>query len=216
MNRLIEAVMVIALCALITSPALAQPPRGSGGSSGQRPGGSGGQRPGGSPRGGPGEGGPGRAIMKALDADRDNEISADEIANAIVVLKGLDVDGDGKLTEADERSVNGARRPNRSGPRAQAPRAGRAQPPLRGRAKPPQVDGLPETSEQSVGERDERGERLGPTGPTAPADGPPGPDQFVRDAMGFDADGNGQLDPIELKKFAEQMKPPRPGPGRDR
>ena len=205
MNRLIQVVMVLALCALITSPAGAQPPRGSGG-----------QRSGGSPRGGPGDGGPGRAIMRALDADRDNEISADEIANAIVVLKGLDVDGDGKLTEADERSVNGARRPNRSGRRAQLPQAGRAQPPLRGRAKPPLVDGVRETSKRSADDRDERGERRGRPGPPEAANGPPGPDQFVKDAFLFDANENGQLDAIELKKFAEQMKPPRPGPGRER
>jgi hypothetical protein len=58
----------------------------------------------GPPPGGPGGGGPGGhrppmpAIIKALDANHDGVIDADEIANASAVLKTLDKNGDGKLT----------------------------------------------------------------------------------------------------------------------
>ncbi|TWU65279.1 EF hand [Crateriforma conspicua] len=49
------------------------------------------------------------------------------------------------------------------------------------------------------------GERGGERG------GPPSPDQFVREAMEFDADGDGKLDAGELAKAAEQLM--RRGPG---
>ena len=54
--------------------------------------------------GGPrGPGGPGRrpmipAVVRALDANHDGVVDADEIANASAALKTLDKDGDGKLT----------------------------------------------------------------------------------------------------------------------
>lgn len=54
--------------------------------------------------GGPGRGGPGRGmnpIIRALDADRDREISAAELANASVALRALDTNGDGVIS-ADE------------------------------------------------------------------------------------------------------------------
>ena len=197
MKSLIQAAVVIALCALVTSPAIAQRSQGSGGSSGQRSGG----RSGGPPRGGPGGGGPGQAVMRALDADHDHEISAEEIANAVVALRQMDANGDGKLTEADERGINGARRPSRTGLRAQ--------PPQRGRAQPPNVSG------QSLNELGERGSRRGQPGRPDGFDAPPSPDQFVKDAMEFDVDENGQLDAVELKTFAQQMGPPR-GPRPER
>src|SRR5450755_4076599 len=56
--------------------------------------------PGGGPRG-PGMGGhrpPPPAIIRALDANHDGVIDADEIANASAALKTLDKNGDGKLT----------------------------------------------------------------------------------------------------------------------
>src|SRR5258708_10572136 len=54
----------------------------------------------------PGPGGPGRnghhppapAIIRALDANHDGVIDAEEIANASAVLKSLDKNGDGVLT----------------------------------------------------------------------------------------------------------------------
>jgi hypothetical protein len=50
------------------------------------PGGPGGHRP------------PPPLIVQALDANHDGVIDADEIANAVEVLKALDRNGDGKLT----------------------------------------------------------------------------------------------------------------------
>jgi hypothetical protein len=48
--------------------------------------------------GGRGPGGrPGSPIMAALDANKDGEIDATELANATTALKALDKDGDGKL-----------------------------------------------------------------------------------------------------------------------
>ena len=56
-------------------------------------------------QGGQGQGGQGMrrtmpqpAIIKAIDANNDGEISADEIAGASAALKKLDKNGDGKLT----------------------------------------------------------------------------------------------------------------------
>lgn len=53
-------------------------------------------------QGGPGMGGhrppPTPAIIRALDANHDGVIDADEIANASAALKTLDKNGDGKLT----------------------------------------------------------------------------------------------------------------------
>jgi hypothetical protein len=53
--------------------------------------------------GGPGQGMRGQrppmpALVKALDANHDGVIDADEIANASTALKTLDKNGDGKLT----------------------------------------------------------------------------------------------------------------------
>ncbi|MCP4592606.1 MAG: hypothetical protein GY842_17880 [bacterium] len=42
-------------------------------------------------------------LMMALDADRDGELSAEEIANASAALLALDQDGDGKLTREEMR-----------------------------------------------------------------------------------------------------------------
>ncbi len=93
-------------------------PGGQGGQGGGREGGPGGQGQSGQGQGGGRPGGPGGGqggprglggpeamrfvpITRALDADQNGEISADEIANASTVLKSLDKNGDGKLT-ADE------------------------------------------------------------------------------------------------------------------
>ncbi|HEX8295672.1 MAG TPA: hypothetical protein VF593_05195 [Chthoniobacteraceae bacterium] len=68
--------------------------------------------PGGGQGGQGGQGGGGRApspIMAALDADKDGEISAAEIANAAVALKAADKNGDGKLTGEEVRPARGQR-----------------------------------------------------------------------------------------------------------
>jgi len=75
----------------------------------------GGQRHRGGPGAGPG-GGPGGehrppmggmfagiAVIRVLDADKDGELSAEEIANAATALKTLDKDGDGKISRDELR-----------------------------------------------------------------------------------------------------------------
>ena len=49
----------------------------------------------------PGMGSPGGGLIAALDKDRNGELSAEEIASASDVLKKLDRDGDGKLTQRE-------------------------------------------------------------------------------------------------------------------
>jgi len=57
-------------------------------------------------------------LMIALDADKDGEISADEIANAAAALKALDKNGDGKLARDELRPELPGRgnRADRDGP----------------------------------------------------------------------------------------------------
>ena len=111
--------------AVLTTTALAQPPGSPGG--GRGPGGPGGGGPGGGGPGGggPGGGGPGgggfgqRAggpggqgarvmppLVKALDADADGVISAEEIENASEALKTLDKNDDGQLTPDELRPAD--------------------------------------------------------------------------------------------------------------
>lgn len=69
--------------------------------------------------GGGGRGGPmGRMnpLLQALDADKNGELSAEEIANAPAALKKLDKNGDGKLTADELRPA--FREGERGGPRA--------------------------------------------------------------------------------------------------
>lgn len=64
---------------------------------------------------GPGPDGPGprgprfrpmvTPLMVALDANKDGELSAEEIANAVTALKALDKDGDGKVSQEELRPV---------------------------------------------------------------------------------------------------------------
>ena len=64
-------------------------------------------------------------IIAALDADKDGEISAAEIANAAVALKTLDKNSDGKLTGEEFRPARGERGPGGDrGPRGDRPEAG--------------------------------------------------------------------------------------------
>jgi Ca2+-binding EF-hand superfamily protein len=66
----------------------------------------------GGPRGPGGPGGPGRfhPVIRALDADKDGEISSAEIANAPAALSALDADKDGTVTIAELRPAHPARR----------------------------------------------------------------------------------------------------------
>lgn len=91
MNHLTKSVLVatLGLTALSLFAQDAQPRREGG-----RPGGPGGPR-GGSP------------IVQVLDADKNHELSAEEIAAAATALKSLDKDNDGKLTAEEFRGGRG-------------------------------------------------------------------------------------------------------------
>lgn len=95
---------------------------------------------GGPERGGPrgpgghgGPGGPGRfhPVIRVLDADKDGEISAAEIANAPAALSALDADKDGTVTIAELRPAHPARRgtPPADAPARPARPDGASQPP---------------------------------------------------------------------------------------
>lgn len=113
MKNLKNALLVFATIAMTSTYLIAQPPGGRGGP------------PGGFPPDGPP---PNHPIVEALDADGDHEISASEIENSIVVLKKLDANGDGKLTEADRPEGAGPQRggrPPRAGDEGPGGRGGR-------------------------------------------------------------------------------------------
>jgi hypothetical protein len=100
-TRLTLAALLGALSLTAHAQDAGGPPQGGPGDSGGQdgPGGPGG------PDGQGGQGGPGMgrhrpipAIVAALDINHDGIIDSNEIANASVVLKTLDKNGDGKLT----------------------------------------------------------------------------------------------------------------------
>jgi len=66
----------------------------------------------------------GKALMRALDADGNGELSAAEVRNATAALMRLDQDGDGKVTGEELRRRVGRRREGRAGPET-ARRSGR-------------------------------------------------------------------------------------------
>ncbi len=112
-----SAFAALALVSMISTALWAQQPP---------PSGPGGPRPE-SREGGPGgPGGPGgrggmmrvNPLVQALDADKDGEISADEIAKAPAALKTLDKNGDGKLSGDEIRPNPGGMGGERGGPRA--------------------------------------------------------------------------------------------------
>ena len=113
MTRHFLTVISILLFAFVTETTNAQqqPPQrpGQGGArqAGQGQGGArqGGARQGGARQGQPGAGGASRMLMlpiiAALDANKDGEISAEEIKNATAALSKLDSDKDGKLSREE-------------------------------------------------------------------------------------------------------------------
>jgi hypothetical protein len=84
----------------------------------------------GSGKRGPHRGGPrggGHAIVLALDADKDGEISATELANAKTALAALDKNGDGNVTMDEMRPARPANAPTPPAG-ATAPTGGRTRP----------------------------------------------------------------------------------------
>lgn len=108
----------------------ARPPRGDGPEDGQHEG---------PPPGGP-EGGrrPAPPLAVALDADKNGEFSAEEIANAAAALATLDKDADGKLSKEELRPARPARGEGGEGGRGKGP--GKGKPNRGGR---PGADGPP-------------------------------------------------------------------------
>ena len=98
MRQTLFALTAVFVTVLLVSAAAAQPPGGQGRGFGQRPGPPGGREM-------PGPGGdfrlPPHPLMIALDADRDGELSAEEIEKAQEALKTLDTDADGKLSRQE-------------------------------------------------------------------------------------------------------------------
>lgn len=148
-------------------------------------------------RRGPRPGGPTFMMMNplaaAIDADKNNEISAEELKNAANALETLDKNDDGKLT-FDELRPSFSRDSDRPGfgpRRDRGPDADVADRPrgerrfeFRGRERDGRERGL----------RPERPDGFRPT-----------PEAFVKRAMTFDADQDGKLSREELAKFAEQI-----------
>jgi len=92
-------------------------------------------------RGGHGPGGPGRGghpIVRALDTDKDRELSAAEINNAPASLRALDKNGDGTVSFDDLRPERPADAPERPARKERPDDAGKSQRgPGRGRPADP-------------------------------------------------------------------------------
>lgn len=101
------------------------------------------QPEGGAPRPG-GPDGPRRPVpplFAALDADKDGELSADEIANAVTALKALDKNGDGKIGKEELRPP--------MPPRGEGEGRGDGKGDGKGEARPPRREGALNVSPQS-------------------------------------------------------------------
>lgn len=77
------------------------------------------QPPGGSREGGPEGPGSPSAVLAAIDADGNHEISAEEIRNAITALRALDTNKDGKLVRDEIHPGKDGRERRRPGPVAE-------------------------------------------------------------------------------------------------
>jgi len=147
------------------------------------PGGNPNPNPGNPPPGAPGMPGPGMfgggsPVMAALDADRDGELSADEINKAADALKKLDRDGDGKLgrNEIGPRPPMPATGGTPGGTPGERPDGAR----MLAYFKQQDKDGDGKLSKDEVGERMR--------------------ENFDR----IDGNGDGKLDDAELKQMVER------------
>ena len=123
--------------------------------------------------------------MVALDADKDGQISAKEIANAAAALKSLDKNKDGKLTQDEIRPDFG-----RGGRPGEAGRGRPGQPGQGGPGGGITVERLLQNDKNKDGKltKDELPERM-------------------QRALQFaDANKDGALDKNELKKLVERIK----------
>jgi len=161
-----------------------------------------GDRDGGPPR--DGRGGPGGRpdfmkmlpIIVALDANKDGEISKEEIKNASAALQKLDKDKNGKLTEDELRPNFGRRGGDRRGPGGPEGRDGDR----RGPGEPGRRDGDRRGPEEA-GNRD--GDRRGPGGP-GNREGF-SVDSFIEKVMSNDKNKDGKLTKDELPERMQSM-----------
>lgn len=145
-------------------------------------------RPGGSP-----------LLMRALDSNRDGELSAEEVSQAVAALKKLDKNEDGVIDREELRP-----RPPFGEGRPRGPRPDQGDRPR----------GEGDRGPRAEGERGPRGEGdRGPRGFRGPGGGPEMRERFVDRLMESDADGDGKLSREELLKAFENMGRGR-GPGR--
>jgi hypothetical protein len=68
-----------------------------------------------------GHGPRGNPIIRAIDTDRNHEISAAELANAAIGIRALDLNADGSVTADELRPARPADAPERPAPPADAP-----------------------------------------------------------------------------------------------
>ncbi|WP_298863519.1 hypothetical protein [uncultured Gimesia sp.] len=125
-------------------------------------------------------------IIVALDANKDGEISKEEIENATAALQKLDKDKNGKLTEDELRPNFGRRGGDRRGP-----------------GEPGRRDGDRRGPEES-GNRD--GDRRGPGGPGGPENRERfSAASFVEKIMSNDKNKDGKLTKEELPERMQSM-----------
>jgi hypothetical protein len=227
------------------------PPEGRGGP-GRPPEGRGGPLDG---RGGPPEGregrggppeerhGPGADILRinpvfaALDADKNGELSEQEIGNAVSVLKGLDKNGDGLVTVDELRPEDGPGGPQHGpgAPRGVGREAGRMgdRGPLRGGPteagrgedhRGPDRPGDRGPGDRGPGDRGpgdrgpgdrgpgdrgpgDRGPGRGADSEERPEAGPLHPERFLELAFEFDENHDDLLSKDELKKMLRDIGP---------
>lgn len=121
---------------------------------------------------------PGGGLLAALDADRNGELSADEMKNAAEALKKLDRDGDGKVTQRELFPPRPEGAPEGFRPNPERMLAAMKQQDKNGDGKL---------------SKEETGDRLR--------------ENFDR----IDANGDGQLDDVELKQMIARFAPPEEG-----
>jgi Ca2+-binding EF-hand superfamily protein len=139
-----------------------------------------------------GPGGPPSVILRALDTNHDNALSADEIAAAPKTLLTLDKNADGTLS-ADELQFR-----REAGPGApERAEAGRA-------AEPDESTPSPDDLVKQLMSFDKNGDGL-----LTPDEIP---DRLQNLFTRADADHNGKLTPAELRTLAVTQTPPPPPP----